>query len=192
MSFNTTTLHRAILLSALVSIGAAGIAAQAAPPADKDLKDRIEHRLDADAAVHKYDVKVSVNGGVATLTGSVATAAQKTEAARVAHVTGVTKVDNQITVDPKVDQSLADKAKAGMSKTGETINDAWITTKVHYHFMGEDTLKGSDINVDTADHTVTLKGTVRSAAAKTRAEVLARQTEGVTKVVNQLTVSTKK
>ena len=73
-------------------------------------------------------------------------------------MTGVTRVDNQVTVDANVDKSLAEKAKAGMSKTGEAITDAWITAKVHYHFLGEDALKGSDINVDTANHVVTLKG----------------------------------
>jgi osmotically-inducible protein OsmY len=166
-------------------------AAPAAKPTDSDLSDRIAHHLDTSTTLHKYDLKVSVSGGVATLTGTVATTVQKTEAGRVAHVTGVTKVNNQITVDPNVDKSLMDKAKSGLSKTGETITDAWITAKVHYHFLGEDALKGSDINVDTANHVVTLKGTVKTAAAKTRAEALARQTEGVTKVVDQLTVSTK-
>lgn len=195
-------LHRVLLVGTLVSFGAATIAiaapqtkpqtkpaaATAPKPTDGDLRDRIAHRLDTDAQLHKYDVKVSVTGGVATLTGAVATAAQKTEAGRVAHVTGITKVDNQIAVDAGVDKSLLEKAKSGLSKTGETITDAWITTKVHYHFLGEDALKGSNINVDTANHVVTLKGTVRTAAGKARAELLAKQTEGVTKVIDQLTI----
>jgi len=45
------------------------------------------------------------------------------------------------------------------------------------------------INVDTKDRVVTLKGTVRSSAAKARAAEIARSTEGVTKVVNQLVVT---
>ena len=200
-----THLHRALLIGALVSFGgpSAAIAAPQTPtpkptakptatapkPADSDLRDRIAHRLDTNAMLHKYDVKVAVTGGVATLTGSVATAAQKTEAGRVAHVTGITKVDNQVTVDANVDKSLMEKAKSGLSKTGETITDAWITTKVHYHFLGEDTLKGSNIDVDTSNHVVTLKGTVKTAAGKTRAEVLAKQTDGVTKVIDQLTIA---
>ena len=59
--------------------------------------------------------------------------------------------------------------KAGLNKTGEKITDAWITTKVKWFFVGEDALKGSDINVDTKDNVVTLKGTVKIAAGKTRA-----------------------
>ena len=49
-------------------------------------------------------------------------------------------------------------------------------------------LNGRDINVDTADHVVTLRGTVLSDAAKARAEVIASGTEGMTRVVNQLVV----
>jgi len=198
-------LHRALLIGTLVSFGGAPAAiagpqtttpkptakpaATAPKPADSDLRDRIAHRLDTSTMLHKYDVKVAVTGGVATLTGTVATAAQKTEAGRVAHVTGITKVDNQVTVDANVDKSLMEKAKSGLSKTGETITDAWITTKVHYHFLGEDALKGSNIDVDTSNHVVTLKGTVKTAAGKTRAEVLAKQTDGVTKVIDQLTIA---
>src|SRR4051812_32176236 len=50
--------------------------------------------------------------------------------------------------------------------TGEVITDSWITTKIKADFINEDALKGSDINVDTNDHTVTLKGTVATAAGK--------------------------
>ena len=46
------------------------------------------------------------------------------------------------------------------------INDAWITTKVKTNFVNEDLLKGSDINVDSNNHVVTLKGTVTSAAGR--------------------------
>src|SRR5437588_5611747 len=57
---------------------------------------------------------------------------------------------------------VVDKTKEGLSKTGEVITDAWITTRVKSKFVGEDLLKGSDIDVDTNDHMVTLKGTVMS------------------------------
>jgi osmotically-inducible protein OsmY len=182
------------MLAAFVSLAMPASVVFGAPqatsvkPDNGTLTDRIAHRLDTDAVVAKYDIKASVDNGVATLTGTVATAAQKAQAGRLAQVTGITRVDNKITVDKDVDKSLLDKAKAGLSKTGEAINDAWITTKVKYHFMGEDLLKGSNINVDTADHVVTLKGTVKTTAGRARAMLLAKQTEGVTRVVDQLTI----
>src|SRR3954463_16519779 len=84
------------------------------------------------------------------------------------------------------------KTKDVASDTGEAINDAWITTKIKTEFVNEDALKGSDINVDTNDHVVTLKGTVATPAGKTRAEEIAKTTKGVTSVVNTLTVGPKK
>ena len=69
-------------------------------------------------------------------------------------------MENDIAVDKNVDRTLADQAKAGMTKTGEVITDVWITSKVKWFFVGEDLLKGADINVHTTDHVVTLKGTV--------------------------------
>ena len=56
-------------------------------------------------------------------------------------------------------------------------------------FLGDDLLKGSDINVDVKDNVVTLKGTVKNAAARTRAVALASDTEGVKRVVDQLIVA---
>jgi hyperosmotically inducible periplasmic protein len=155
---------------------------------DDTLKDRVNYRLETSPVVRKYDIHVKVDKGVVTLTGDVATSAQKAEANKLAQVQGVMKVDNQIKVDPDEDKTVADRLKSGMSKTGETINDAWITTKVHWFFMGEDLLKGSDINVDTKDHVVTLKGTVKTTAGRARAVQLAKDTDGVTKVVDQLTI----
>jgi len=75
-----------------------------------------------------------------------------------------------------------------VSATGEAITDGWITTTVNAAFVGEELLKGSDINVDTQDHVITLKGHVGSVPAKARAAAIASGTTGVTRVVNQLVV----
>jgi osmotically-inducible protein OsmY len=85
-----------------------------------------------------------------------------------------------------------EKTKDAVATTGEVINDAWITSKISTDFVNEDTLKGSDINVDTKDHVVTLKGTVASAAGKARAEEIAKTTKGVKRVNNTLTIGPKK
>jgi osmotically-inducible protein OsmY len=71
------------------------------------------------------------------------------------------------------------------------ITDVWITTKLKADFVGEEALKGSNINVDTNNYTVTLKGTVTSAAGKTRAAEIAKTTKGVRSVVNLLTIAPK-
>lgn len=176
--------------SALVEPAAAQTRTPAPAQAQTDdkIKDRIDFRLETSDVVRKYDVKVKVAQGVVTLSGDVATAAQKTEAGRLAQVPGVTKVQNDIAIDPNEDKTVADRIKAGLSRTGEKITDAWITTKVKWFFLGEDALEGSDINVDTKAGVVTLKGTVKNAAGRARANQLAQQTDGVTKVVDQLVI----
>jgi hyperosmotically inducible periplasmic protein len=156
--------------------------------ADDVVKDRIEHRLETNARLRTYDIDVTVERGVATLSGVVASSAQKDEAARVAKVEGVSQVESSITVDRDVDKTVADRVKSGLSRSGETINDGWITTKINWFFVGEDRLKDSDIDVDTKDGTVTLKGTVRTSAGRARAMELARTTDGVKRVTNQLVV----
>ena len=155
---------------------------------DKTLEDRIDYNLETNAMVRKYNLDVKVDKGVATLTGDVATAAQKSEAEKLAKVHGVTRVDNRIQIDPNEDKSVSDRISKGLSRTGENINDAWILTKVKWFHTGADALKGSDINVDVKDGVVTLKGTVKSEAGRAKAVALAKDTDGVKRVVDQLTI----
>jgi osmotically-inducible protein OsmY len=84
---------------------------------------------------------------------------------------------------------MATKTDHAAAMTGAAVTDAWITTKVSAQFIDEPLLKGSDIDVDTTEHVVTLNGTVASAAATDRAGAVALDTEGVTRVVNLLTVN---
>jgi hyperosmotically inducible periplasmic protein len=84
-----------------------------------------------------------------------------------------------------------DQAREATSSTGEKITDAWILTKVKAQFVGQDALEGSDINVDVREHVVYLKGTVASDAGKARAAEIARKTDGVTRVVNNLRIGPK-
>jgi hyperosmotically inducible protein len=92
----------------------------------------------------------------------------------------------------KAAKITTEKTKAGVSKTGEVITDGWITTRIHERFIGEDLLKDSNISVDTDKHVVTLTGTVTGRAGRARATTVAKQTEGVHRVVNRLTIGPKK
>jgi hyperosmotically inducible protein len=67
--------------------------------------------------------------------------------------------------------------------------DPTLTADVKAKLAADDTVKGSRVTVRTADHVVTLEGTVRSEAVRTRALAIARDTPGVTSVVDKLTVS---
>jgi osmotically-inducible protein OsmY len=211
----------AVVTAVPVSIYAATPQAAAVKPADKTIDDQVESRIKSDASLKNHTIVVTTEDGVVTLTGTVPTEAESAKAARIANVAGVTRVNNNLIVTrdakdavkgtagraaektkdgaEKVGEKTKDgaekvgeKTKAGLSKTGEVITDAWITSRVHSKFVGEDLLKDSDINVDTKANVVTLRGTVISAAAKARAITEAKEVEGVKSVVDHLTVGPKK
>ena len=68
-------------------------------------------------------------------------------------------------------------------------SDAGITTKVKSKFAADDTVKAYQIDVDTKDKVVTLSGNVDSQAAKDQAVAIARATEGVADVVDNITIA---
>ena len=72
--------------------------------------------------------------------------------------------------------------------TGQTIDDATISSAVQGKLTCEKLSNFARIKVDTNRGVVTLKGTVRSGEEKSRAEDLARQVDGVTKVNNDLSI----
>jgi osmotically-inducible protein OsmY len=178
-----------------------------------DLENRIESLIRDDSTLKTHDISVDVDGSVATLTGTVATQGQKDHAAQLAHLKGITRVDNKIMVDTKkVSQSDAvdktkgaidkaaektgsavgtagEKTKDGVQKATSEVTDAYILSRVKSKFVGVDVLKGSDINVDADNQVVTLKGTVTSEAGRARAVALAKEAEGVKSVVDRLTIA---
>ena len=74
---------------------------------------------------------------------------------------------------------------------GQVVDDATINAKVKIALLQAPDVKGTDVNVDTVNGTVTLKGAVESQAQVDRAVQIARAAEGVKAVSNQLTLKTK-
>lgn len=88
------------------------------------------------------------------------------------------------------DKNKADYEKEkGESKIGQGANDSWIWFKTKAALATTDDLRDSTINLDVDNNVVTLRGTVGTAAEKTKAESVAKAIEGVTKVTNQLKVA---
>ena len=73
-----------------------------------------------------------------------------------------------------------------VNRTGAAISDAAITSSVKTKFLADAAVSGLKIDVDTKDGVVTLDGTVATKAEADRAVSLARDTDGVTRVVNNL------
>jgi hyperosmotically inducible protein len=72
---------------------------------------------------------------------------------------------------------------------GRTVTDGWIKSKIYAQFLTEDALDDSDIDIDVSRGVVTLNGFVKSAAGRTRAQAIAKATDGVKNVENKLTVN---
>lgn len=67
-------------------------------------------------------------------------------------------------------------------------SDAGITTAVKTRLAADDMVKAYEIDVDTRDRVVTLTGEVETPVARDQALRLARETDGVRSVVDQLRI----
>ena len=106
-------------------------------------------------------------------------------------------LDPDIDIDaPDVD---VDRARATGARVGESIAvganraeraaaDGALTAKIKSKMALDDVVEAINIDIDTVDGVVTLRGAVASADERERAVRLARETDGVTTVVDQLTI----
>jgi osmotically-inducible protein OsmY len=83
---------------------------------------------------------------------------------------------------------LGERAAIASAKAGETVRDASVTTKIMAKMALDDLVKARTIDVTTDGPIVTLSGRVHSQEERDRALRLARETQGVTQVVDRLTV----
>jgi len=81
---------------------------------------------------------------------------------------------------------IGEKAAIAATKVEETIDEAALTAKIKAKMALDDSVRARAINVTTHRTTVTLSGTVESNAERDRAMALARDTDGVTKVIDDL------
>jgi osmotically-inducible protein OsmY len=81
-----------------------------------------------------------------------------------------------------------ERAKASKETIGQSLDDAWVHAKVVAKLISDTKTPERNINVDVVEGTVTLRGQVDTADAKTEAEQDTKDTDGVKKVVNELKV----
>jgi hyperosmotically inducible protein len=80
-------------------------------------------------------------------------------------------------------------ARSTMDKTKEAVGDAAITTKVKAKFAKDRDVSAMNIKVDTDNGVVKLSGNAKSQAEADKAAEIAKNTEGVASVSNDIRVS---
>ena len=189
---------------ALASIGTTGLAASKAPPKtvettnSESVSDQIgDARREAqiwttyatNPHLHAFDLKVEVKGGKAILNGKVQSGTAKDLAEQIAlGVDGIKQVDNRLVVDASYEPPKRGTAERSF---GDTVQDATITASVKSKLLWNTHTDGLDIHVDTNRCQVTLTGTVASGEEKDLAGRIAKNTNDVLGVSNQLVVSGK-
>jgi hyperosmotically inducible protein len=81
---------------------------------------------------------------------------------------------------------IGEKVGAAAAKVEETLDESALTAKIKAKMALDDSVKARAISVTTRGTTVTLSGTVDTKAEHDRALALARETDGVTKVIDDL------
>ena len=83
---------------------------------------------------------------------------------------------------------LGEKAANAAAEMKQTLTEASLTAKIKAKMALDDSVKARTIDVTTSGSTVTLTGKVDSAAERGRAVSLARETDGITAVVDRLEI----
>lgn len=121
------------------------------------------------------DIKTEVKDGVVTLSGSVAAESHKALAQDTAeNIDGVARVDNQLETKAEIASEHA---------------DTWMGRKVKLALLFHRNVHASATTVTVKDGVVTLSGVASSTAQKDLTTEYAKDIDGVTAVINQMTIA---
>jgi hyperosmotically inducible protein len=213
MSFLSRSVGTIVLpLLTVLTLGIAPATAQVSAIKDGWLVMKVHSEMLDEDVLDGSNIDVDVKDGVVTLQGTVPSEAARARALEVARKNdGVKNVVDQLRIAParagnmdkaadktaraadkaedKADKA-ADKTANAAKKTGRGIDDGWIKSKIYAQYLADwnTVLDDSDIDVDVDNNVVTLNGTVKTAAAKAKAVDIAKKTDGVKSVKDNLRV----
>lgn len=140
---------------------------------------------ESNGLVNSTNANRSNNANTATVVNANNTtvvSTTNTNTNRWANANGVNRAD--------YDKNRADYEREKRDSTiGSGANDSWLWFKTRAALLGTTGIRESTINVDVVNDVVTLRGTVETAAEKTKAEQVAKGIEGVKSVKNELKVA---
>ena len=199
----------AFALALLIS-GAIPAAAQTSTIKDGWLVMKVHSEMVDEDVLSGSDIDVDVKNGVVTLQGTVPSEAARARAIAVAKANdGVKNVVDQLKIAPatgsnmaakadragekaeRAGEKAADKTVSATKNTGRAIDDGWIKSKIYAQYLADwnTVLNDSNIDIDVNNNMVTLNGTVKTAEAKTKAVAIAKATDGVKTVKDNLRVA---
>jgi osmotically-inducible protein OsmY len=189
--------HGLALGVALLAMGAAAGADDAATErsVSQQVKDAWIHgRLETAYALNRYlnpfDIDTEVSDGVVRLTGTLNSDIDRDLAIKIAEgIDGVREVESALAVNPGARPTTPVQGNGEERTFGQWIDDVTATARVKSNLVANGNTKGLSIDVDTENDVVTLKGTVSSRKEKMLAEMIARNTEGIANVRNQLEIN---
>jgi osmotically-inducible protein OsmY len=143
---------------------------------------RVKSALFFNRNVSAINTEVDVANGVVTLKGNADSQAQKDLTGEYAKgIDGVKGVDNQMTIVEAVNKPEQTK--------DNKIDDASITAQVKIAFLMHHSTSAFKTGVTTTNGVVTLSGNAVNGAAKDMATKVAGDINGVTNVINNMTIS---
>lgn len=167
-----------------------------------DMENKIKEKFKTDAQLAAADLSVDANvdRNEITLSGTVGSESLRTKAvelAKAAHAGLIvtTKIDvkpgeisrTAYTVERAREQRRIARERG--ETIGESLDDSWIHATIIAQLVGNSQTPERKINVDVRDNVVTLRGTVENADQKSEAERVAKNTESVKNVNNQLKIA---
>ena len=193
-----------LLIAALsVSVGCSNEGTQttsAASVTNSDVKQMVQSKLATEPQLGQIEVSADVDQNQVTLSGSAPSEQARSEAVDLAKAARPSlSVVDKIDVQPPVAATRADftedkarevqqKAKALGDQLGQSLDDAWIYTKIEAKLVSDSSTPARKINVDVVNKVVTLRGDVESIAGKEEAGRIAKETDDVKAVRNLLRV----
>jgi hyperosmotically inducible protein len=161
---------------------------------DAGVTANVKSRLAVDDMVKGRNINVETKDHVVTLTGQVQTQAEQAKAIEIARKTsGVVDVVDDLAVMTDVGEEQAAPTSGRLGDTGSAgegrvVLDPGITADVKSRLLADATVKDLNIDVETQDRVVTLKGTVDNESQKTRALEIARSVDNVARVEDKLSI----
>ncbi|MFH0782261.1 MAG: BON domain-containing protein [Pseudomonadota bacterium] len=139
--------------------------------------------------VNSLATEVSAQKGIITLRGQAASMAQKDLTTEYAmDVEGVKNVKNEMKVANAPAKTTTNVIATKVDTVVDSIDDASITALVKATLLNHRSTSSINTTVDTQDGVVTLGGKAKTEAEKVLAGKFAGDVNGVTKIVNNMTI----